>query len=156
MTLPSHAPPLAFADLQEAFAALRAAGLRLSAARRLVLEGLFATPEPVTAEQLANGLDGAIPRSDLASVYRNLEALERIGLVRHVHLGHGGGMYALAGRGAREYLVCERCGSVRSVEPGQLEGARAAIRRAFGFDARFTHFPISGLCAGCAAGPAPE
>ena len=121
-----------------------------------MLEGLFAADGPVTAERLASGLDGSIPRSDLASVYRNLEALERIGIVRHVHLGHGGGMYALTGHGAREYLVCERCGSVRSVDPGQLEGARAAIRRAFGFDARFTHFPISGLCASCAHRGGPD
>ena len=46
----------------------------------------------MSAETLARRL----PHCDLGSVYRNLEALEAIGLVRHVHLGHGPGMYALA------------------------------------------------------------
>ena len=44
----------------------------------------------------AGGLGGRLPASDLGSVYRNLEALERAGLVRHVHAGHGAGRYALA------------------------------------------------------------
>ena len=45
-----------------------------------------------SAEELAAGLGGRVPRSDLASVYRNLETLERHGVVRHVHLGHGPGL----------------------------------------------------------------
>ena len=58
-----------------ALAALQERGLRASSARRLVLEALYAGDEPVTAEEIAAGLDGRLPRSDLASVYRNLETL---------------------------------------------------------------------------------
>ena len=55
---------------------------------------------PVRAEEIAAGIGGRLPRSDLASVYRNLETLENHGLVRHLHLGHGPGLYALAGEGS--------------------------------------------------------
>jgi Fur family transcriptional regulator, ferric uptake regulator len=130
-------------------AAIRARGLRLSAARRLVLEALFAADGPVSAEQVADGIGGRVPRSDLASVYRNLETLEELGLVRHVHLGHGPGLYALTRDGEREYLVCDRCGALRAVEPSALDGLRAEIESSFGFHARFTHFPIVGLCPDC-------
>jgi Fur family ferric uptake transcriptional regulator len=135
--------------LEAAMAALRARGLRLSGARRQVLEALYATDQPLSAEQIAEG-SGALPASDLASVYRNLETLERLGLVQHVHLGHGAGRYVRAGR-EREYLVCERCGANRAVEPEELDGVRAAVAAATGFQARFSHFPIVGLCAACAA-----
>lgn len=135
--------------LEAAVAALRARGLRLSAARRLVLEALYSTDAPLSAEQIADGI-GALPASDLASVYRNLETLERLGLVRHVHLGHGAGRYVRAGR-EREYLVCERCGLQRAVPPEQLEGVRQAVREATGFAASFSHFPIVGECEECAA-----
>ena len=91
------------------------------------------------------------PRSDVASVYRNLETLEEIGLVCHVHLGHGPGLYALAHAHAREYLVCESCDRVVAVPEAELDGVRDGIRAAFGFEARFAHFPIVGLCPGCAA-----
>ena len=70
--------------------------------------------------------------------------------MRHVHAGHGPGLYALAGGGEREYLACERCGRVTAVAPAQLDGVRAALRDDFGFDAHFTHFPIVGRCARCA------
>jgi Fur family ferric uptake transcriptional regulator len=149
VTIAPHGPRLEPQTVEEAVSALRERGIRVTAARRLVLQGLFAADGPVSAERLASGVDGAVPPSDLASVYRNLEALERVGLVRHVHLGHGPGLYTRAGQEAREYLVCERCGEVQAVEAGRLDTVRASIRQDFGFEARFSHFPIAGLCARC-------
>jgi Fur family transcriptional regulator, ferric uptake regulator len=147
----AHRTPLLVADsVETAVELLRERGLRVSAARRLVLETLFATDAPLTADQVAAGVAGRVPRSDLASVYRNLETLEEVGLVRHVHLGHGPGLYALSGP-AREYLVCESCATVRAVEAEELDGVRERIRDSFGFEARFSHFPIVGLCPTCAA-----
>jgi Fur family transcriptional regulator, ferric uptake regulator len=140
------------ATLDGAIAALRAGGLRVSAARRLVLEALFAAEGPVTVEELADGVGGRVPRSDVASTYRNLETLETLGLVRHMHLGHGPGRYVLAAREAHDYLACERCGDLVAAEPESLDAVRAVVREAFGFEARFGHFPIVGLCPACARG----
>src|SRR5205807_1343713 len=130
-----HAPLVAD-DAEAAGIAVRAQGLRLSAARRLVLEALYAASVPVAADEIADGLGGRLPRSDLASVYRNLETLEHVGLVRHVHLGHGPGRYTPAGRPS-DFLVCEQCEHVAAVGTDQLQAARAAIRAATGFEARF-------------------
>jgi Fur family transcriptional regulator, ferric uptake regulator len=149
MTAPGTGPRLDAPDLDSAVDALRASGLRVSAARRLVLEALYAAEVPVTAEEVAGGLAGRLPRSDLASVYRNLETLEEVGLVRHFHLGHGPGLYAPAGTGEREYLVCARCGAVKAVEPDEMEPVRSQIRKRFGYEARFSHFPILGVCRDC-------
>ena len=41
-------------------------------------------------------------------------------MVRHVHLGHGPGLYELALDGEREYLTCERCADFRAVDPRAL------------------------------------
>lgn len=153
MTLARLSQIVPVASVDEAAAALRARGLRVSVARRVVLEALFAAQTPVTAERIADGLDGQLPRSDLASVYRNLEVFEELGLVRHVHLGHGPGLYALAGQSEREYLVCERCGRVAAVAPAALARARDEVRAATGFEARFAHFPIVGLCPECSGEP---
>jgi Fur family transcriptional regulator, ferric uptake regulator len=149
MTVANSGPPVVAESLEDALELLRGRGLRVSAARRLVLEALFRAKGPVSAERIADGLDGQLPRSDLGSVYRNLETFEGMGLVRHVHLGHGSGRYALAGP-AQEYLVCERCDVVTALEPEALERVRGAVREDFGFEARFSHFPIVGLCPRCA------
>jgi Fur family transcriptional regulator, ferric uptake regulator len=149
MTAPGTGPHIDAPDLDSAVDALRASGLRVSAARRLVLEALYGADGPVTADQVATGLAGRLPRSDLASVYRNLETLEEIGLVRHFHLGHGPGLYAPAGTGEREYLVCGSCGAVKAVEPAEMTQVRSLIRQQFGYRAEFGHFPILGVCPDC-------
>lgn len=128
--------------------------MRVSSARRLTLEALYAADGPVSADLIARGLDGRFPISDLASVYRNLETLEAAGLVRHFHLGHGPGLYAPAGE-QREYLLCESCSSLVSVDPTALDPVRKLISKQHGFHARFTHFPIVGLCPDCKDGPRP-
>ncbi|MEJ7893391.1 MAG: transcriptional repressor [Solirubrobacteraceae bacterium] len=149
MTVAPQRPILAAPDVDAAVAALRARGLRISAARRQVLEALFAAGRPVSADAIASGLGGRRSPVDPASVYGNLEVLEDLGLVRHVHLGHGPALWMLADRARSEFLRCERCGASEAVEPSVLAEARAAIRAATGYDARFTHFPVVGLCAGC-------
>jgi len=75
---------LEIGDLNSAIALMRMRGMRVSAARRLVLEALLAADGPMSAEQIAEGIGGRVPSSDLASVYRNLQAFEDIGLVRHL------------------------------------------------------------------------
>lgn len=152
MTLAPGVPAAGAADLASAVAALRARGLRVSAARRLLLAGLFAAERPVTAEELAGGLSGRLPDSDLASTYRNLETLEQLGLVRHVHLGHGPGLYAPAGRDEAEYALCGKCRAFRALEPGEAERLRAAVVAITGHEPRFGHFPLVGVCARCRDG----
>ena len=82
---------------------VRAHGMRVSSARRYVLDALLNADQPLTAEEIAAG-------ADIASTYRNLETLETIGIVRHVHLGHGPGRYALSD-------AQRRLGDVRDLRP---------------------------------------
>jgi Fur family ferric uptake transcriptional regulator len=145
MTVPHLTPALEASSAHAAFAALRSRGLRLSSARRLLLQALYDAGRPLSAEDLAG--DG-----DVASAYRNLEILEGLGLVRHVHLGHGPGLYQPASA-RHEFVVCERCGDYDALAPAVLAPLRAAVRAATGFEARFTHSPLAGLCPACTSTP---
>ena len=144
MTVRSLRPPVHVGSLEAAYDVVRAEGLRLSAARRIVLQALFAAEGPVTADQVS-----AAATLELTSVYRNLETFEAIGLVRHVHLGHGAGRYALASEEETEYSLCEGCGEARALSPPTLDAVRDAVREATGLEARFSHFPIVGVCLRC-------
>jgi Fur family ferric uptake transcriptional regulator len=129
--------------------AIRGQGLRVTTTRRVVVRALFEAGRPVRAAELADGLGGRLPALDRASVYRNLEVLQRLGVIRRLHTGDRPGRYALATRDEREYLACECCGALLEAEPGELDAARAAIRERFGYEPRFTHFPIVGRCPAC-------
>jgi Fur family ferric uptake transcriptional regulator len=152
MTVSRPAPTLEFDGPETVLNALRGSGLRVSTARRVVVDTLFAARRPLRAEEIATGLGGRRPQLDVASVYRNLETFERLGVVRHLHVGHGPGRYVLAGSGGREYVACDRCGALVEADARELDGVRTEIRERFGYEARFTHFPIVGLCRGCVGG----
>lgn len=134
------------ADLDEALAVLREDGGRVSTSRRALLQVLFDADSPLSVEQLAAR---SVPPLDVPSTYRTLERLEHVGLVRHVHLGHGPGLYELTSESEREYAWCESCGKAASLVPDKLDDARAAIERSIGYRPRFSHFPLVGLCAEC-------
>ena len=142
MTVAHRTEALAAPSITAAVVALRTRGMRVSGPRRTLLEALYRADEPLTADALAGGLD-------IASVYRNLEALEAVGLVRHVHVGHGPGRYALATRRDLGSVACERCGRHVALAPGALASIRAAVETATGYTSDFSHFPIVGLCPEC-------
>ena len=149
MTVPHETRPLAPASVPAAITTLRVRGLRVSAARRLVLEALFAADGPVTAEAIARGLDGRFPAADLASVYRNLDTLEQIGFVRHFHVAHGPGLYALATTHRAGYVACEGCGAHLALDVETVDRVAAVLREACGYEPQLVHFPIIGRCPEC-------
>jgi Fur family ferric uptake transcriptional regulator len=130
-------------------AALRRRGLRVSTSRRLIIQILLEAGTPLSAREISSGPDEGDIGLDLASVYRNLDVLERHGVVDQIHLGQGPGRYVIAGAGKREYLACRRCGKVAIVDPDDLNELRAAVRERFGFEVTFTDTPMVGLCRRC-------
>jgi Fur family transcriptional regulator, ferric uptake regulator len=141
---------LSFEAVDEVFDELRRSGHRVTAPARVVIEALFRADGPISAEQIARGQGEHGVRLEKTSVYRNLERLQQLGVVSHVHIGHGPGLYVLSPGTDREYLVCDRCGRVTTVEPAALDAVREQVREAFGYHARFSHFPVHGLCGSCA------
>ncbi len=58
MTVAPLVPPVPVADLGAAVDVLHAHGLRVTGARRLVIDALLAAERPVTADELAGTLGG--------------------------------------------------------------------------------------------------
>ena len=69
--------------------------------RRLLVRCLFEASGHRTAEELAAEIQAHAPDVSISTVYRNLEELERLGVVVHSHLGHGPATYHLATAGPR-------------------------------------------------------
>lgn len=130
-------------------AALRRSGRRVTAARRAVCAVLAEAPEDhLSAGDILERASGE--GVDPSTVYRTLDVLEELGLVHHVHLGHGAGAYHLAGSARHHHLVCDSCGAVVDVPVADLRAAIAAVTAPHGFVADLTHFAIVGRCAECA------
>ena len=129
-------------------AGLRQAGLRVTAARRTICEVLAtAGVDHLTAGDVAARIGAG---ADLSTVYRTLEALEGLGMVEHVHLGHGPGAYHVGPSAQHHHLVCDRCGRTFDVPIADLRRAVERVTAPLGFVPDSAHFAIVGRCAECA------
>ena len=129
----------------ELVARLRARGLRVTPQREQVLAAVrrlgHATPEQ---------LSETVPGVDVTTVYRTLELLEELGLVRHAHLGHGAPSFRPA-EDEHVHIVCHSCGAVVDAAPDLVDDLAARLRRDDGFEVDRAHFTVFGTCRSCAA-----
>jgi Fur family ferric uptake transcriptional regulator len=129
-------------------AELRARGYRLTPQRQLVLEAVgeigHATPEEIATavRRTASGLN-------ISTVYRTLELLEELGLVRHTHLGHGAPTYSVAGDDDHVHLVCRDCDAVEEASTELVTGVVARLAEEKGFTVDVGHFALFGRCRAC-------
>ena len=136
------------ADWQER---LRASGHRLTPQRELVLAAVetlgHATPDEVYAEVRTHS--DAI---NLSTVYRTLELLDELGLIKHAHLTDRAPTYHAAGGHEHAHLVCRGCHRVISVGVEKVQGALTGLVAEQGFTPDYGHLTVFGQCADCAAG----
>lgn len=127
---------------------VRAEGGRVTSGRRAVVEALLGSEQWVTAVDLVALVRPAWPAANESTVYRVLEVLERIGVVRHTHLGHGASYWHVAERFGQP-LVCEACGAVVRVPDAWLRPIVDRVHAEFGFVITPHHFAWSGYCDAC-------
>jgi Fe2+ or Zn2+ uptake regulation protein len=112
------------------------------------LEVLFEASSHLSAEELAKAVHDRAPDVHISTVYRNLEDLQRLGVVVHSHLGHGPASYQLA-TSAHAHFICDRCGAMIEAADELFEGLAEIARREYGFVIDPHHFAIQGRCASC-------
>jgi Fur family ferric uptake transcriptional regulator len=128
----------------EAVERVRGAGGRITRARRVLLEDLYDLGGRVTAEELAERHDDI----DLATVYRSLSHFEEVGVIEHVHLGHGPAAYRWAGVRAVA-AVCDGCGLVTDIPADELDALAVRLEERYGLRLSLGHFALSVRCSAC-------
>jgi Fur family ferric uptake transcriptional regulator len=127
---------------------LRSHGYRVTPQRQLVLEAVakldHATPEEIAAsvQETASGVN-------ISTIYRTLELLDNLGLVRHTHLNHGAPIYHLASDADHVHLVCQDCGRVLQVSPDAIRPLIVALDEGQGFETDVAHLTVFGRCREC-------
>jgi Fur family ferric uptake transcriptional regulator len=137
------------AAIEQAAALLRARGDRMTGPRRAVLSALSARRAHLTADQVVTAVAEQDPSVHRASVYRALETLSHLGVVQHVHVGHGTTTYHLADDELHLHAQCERCGAVVDLPSSLLQDVADEVERRHGFALDPSHVALSGLCAAC-------
>jgi Fur family transcriptional regulator, ferric uptake regulator len=129
-------------------AELRARGYRLTPQRQLVLEAV-AEQGHATPEEIAGAVRRTASGVNISTVYRTLELLEELGLVRHSHLGHGAPTYSLASQDDHVHLVCRSCDGVQEVSAELVGPVVAQLATERGFVVDVGHSTLFGQCREC-------
>ena len=134
---------------------LRGSGYRLTAQRQLVLRAVeelgHATPDEVLGH-----VRGQASAVNASTIYRTLEVLEELGLVRHAHLSDRAPTYHSTAEPEHFHLVCRNCGRVRSVDPDVAADVLDVLRRDHGFEVDLGHLAVFGHCVECDPPPTPN
>lgn len=127
---------------------LRSRGYRVTPQRQLVLEAVTAL-EHGTPEEICTEVQRTARGVNISTVYRTLELLEELSMVKHTHLGHGPPTYHLATDAEHVHLVCRECGGVIDVSPKVADGLVEVLSQEYGFETDVHHLTVYGRCKNC-------
>ncbi|HEX8969180.1 MAG TPA: Fur family transcriptional regulator [Chloroflexota bacterium] len=132
-------------------AALKQRGLRMTPQRQLILDAVASMRGHLSAEQVYQHVVRVFPDVNISTVYRTLEVLEELGVVRHTHFHSGVAQYERTDTVPHQHIVCSRCGADTEVEVEVLQPLAEELTRRYGFEADLVHSAIVGICRGCQA-----
>jgi Fur family ferric uptake transcriptional regulator len=129
---------------------MRDRGGRMTAPRRATIDVLLAGNEHrhLSAEEIAADVRTRLPEVAESTIYRTLTALEELGVVTHVHLGHGPSTFHLADE-AHRHLVCRHCQTIIEVPTDELDELARRLDDTYGFSISNEHFALAGECHAC-------
>jgi Fur family ferric uptake transcriptional regulator len=132
-------------------ARLRDAGHRSGSGRRAVIEVLARHRCLMTAGDILAELQKRDRKVGFATVYRALETLEQLGLVRRVEAGRGSAAYEPVDPSGdhHHHVVCDRCGDVAPFEDEALERTIERLSARLGREIESHEVVLRGLCANC-------
>ena len=104
-----------------------------------------ATPDEVLAAVREES--GAV---NISTVYRTLELLEELDLVRHAHIHDRAPTYHSAAAPPHVHLVCRACGKVTEVGTDVIAPMTATLKDSYGFTTDVGHLTVFGTCVDCA------
>lgn len=126
----------------------RQRGLPLTTQRRLVLELLLQRTDHPTADQILAAVQERNPEISRRTVYRVLDMLAELGLIRRVH--HPGAAARFDAKTIRHHhLVCTRCNKILDLESPELDNLTLPRGKLQGFDVSDFSVQLMGTCPEC-------
>ena len=128
---------------------LRARGLRWTPQRRSLIDVLSRSEGHLSGVEILRRCREVDPLTTPSTVYRTLDVLELLGLVRHAHGPDGNEEYHLLPAGEHGHLYCSGCGRGWELRPSEAQDLVAGLARERGFDVDLSHVTVVGRCRDC-------
>ena len=130
-------------------ALLRSEGKRFTPKRALIYEIIHKSGGHLPADEIYLRAKEVDPHISLSTVYRTLNILKDLGLVRELHLDEEHHHYELVEGTAHYHLICARCGKIEEFNSELVERLKEELERERGFEIKSAHIDFIGLCLEC-------
>jgi Fur family ferric uptake transcriptional regulator len=129
---------------------LHARGLRWTPQRQVLVEVLGRVDGHVTGADLVERCRSVDPSTTPSTVYRTLDVLEELGIVRHAHGADGREEFHVLPEADHGHLHCLGCGATWEIGEAEARSLVAGLERDRGFRVELSHLSVAGLCRSCA------
>lgn len=137
--------------IPEMLQAIEQNGYRLTAARRAIVETLGESDGHISADELAAQVREQHPKVGRMTVYRTLDLLTELGVIRPIYQGTGAAHFILMHGGSHHHLICNRCHSVIEFDQCTADQLADQLADRFNFRVQSHLLEIHGVCEACQA-----
>lgn len=126
--------------------------MRWTPQRRLLVEVLSETDGHVTGAELVERCRRMDPATTPSTVYRTMDVLEDVGLVRHGHGADGREEYHVLPSSLHGHVHCAACGGTWEIGGSVASRIMEELAAELGFDTDLSHLTVVGRCRDCRPG----
>lgn len=123
--------------------------IRLTSARKAILELLEQTQDHLTALQIHANLKSRLPSISYTTVYRSLDYLVQHKLITVADIGKGSPVYELVSLTPHHHLVCLNCIKIQQLEHSIVEPFFEHLEDSKDFEVLTNHLVLYGICKDC-------
>lgn len=123
--------------------------IRLTSARKAILEHLEDTGSHSTAIDIHEALQTRLPSLNLTTVYRSLEYLVNYNLISVADIGVGSPVYEKISGTPHHHLICHNCNKIEQIDHALVAPFFEEINRKLGFKVLTNHLVLYGTCKSC-------
>src|SRR5690348_10770523 len=128
---------------------LRKRGYRLTPQRYMIMSVIQEAQEHLSVEQIAERVQARNPYVSLSTIYRTLELLRELGLVRESHLPGEQPRYEIADGKAHHHLMCRKCHAVIHLDEQLLGNLHEKLQEEYRFHNLTVDLVGTGFCSAC-------
>jgi Fe2+ or Zn2+ uptake regulation protein len=128
---------------------LRKRGYRLTPQRFMILSVIQEAEEHLSIDQITDRVQKRNPYVSLSTIYRTLELLRELGLVRENHLPGEQPHYEAAEGKAHHHLVCRNCRAIIHLDNSLLGNLNEQLQEQYHFYNLTLDLVASGYCDSC-------
>lgn len=132
---------------------LKKNGFKLTHQRRNIVEILLEkSSEHMNTEEIYNVVKKRCPEIGLATCYRTIQILDKLGYLNKLNLDDGSIRYQInldISSHNHHHLVCNECGRIIEVEEDMLDNIECSIQNKYDFKITNHDLKFHGICSEC-------